>query len=471
MRLYALILSCAAALFVSPVASADDRFASGVVSSSNLPTTIYGHAGSVLGKPTMWVVEIGNSGAPPGDYAVSLVYPAWSPDSNGIPVVATLGYYVSGTKQYGQIIVEFDEPIIDDPANWHGMDFIVFGNSIFTRTGTDYLTSTTDMETCYIDEVFSEPVGVSVSPDLEQWYSYFSPTADGYWPTNAFAWDRAAHAWGDELDWTKPVDPSLTSLDFAGKSVADAIDLYAGSAGGTAFDLAESGFASIKYIKVTGQGSALGEVDGFARVGKPLSIPDAKRAPDDIPVSLGPQVVVAGTSELGDCFYIESADRSSGIKVTGRNATVGSLVTVSGVAATVNGEREIRATWLASGETGSVKPLGMQVKSVGGGDWLYQSGPPSAGQQGTYGSNGLNNIGLLVRTWGKVKSVDSTLRTFSIEDGSSVALKCKAPVGVTLPAVDDYVKVTGISSCEMVEGQLLPLLRMRTGDDLQPVPG
>jgi hypothetical protein len=92
------------------------------------------------------------------------------------------------------------------------------------------------------------------------------------WPTQPFLWDRTTKAWGAESDWTKPVDPSLVASSLAGKSVADAIDLYQGSAGGTAFDLSVSGFSSISYIRFTGTG---GEIDGISRVSsvpEPMSL-------------------------------------------------------------------------------------------------------------------------------------------------------------------------------------------------------
>ncbi len=63
-------------------------------------------------------------------------------------------------------------------------------------------------------------------------------------------------------DFTKPVDPSLTYHDFAGKTVAQAIGLYNGSAGGTAFSLAGTGFTSIQYVRFTGTGN----IDGVSRV-------------------------------------------------------------------------------------------------------------------------------------------------------------------------------------------------------------
>lgn len=70
-----------------------------------------------------------------------------------------------------------------------------------------------------------------------------------------------------ESDYTKPVDQSLTSADFAGKTGAQAIALYNGSVGGTSFDLVESGYSWIQYIKVEGvNGFNGGEIDGFSDV-------------------------------------------------------------------------------------------------------------------------------------------------------------------------------------------------------------
>jgi len=101
-------------------------------------------------------------------------------------------------------------------------------------------------------------------------------------PTNAFVWDSDSNDWGEELDWLKPVDPNLSISDFDGLSVAEAIELYDGSAGGTGFDLKDldpndyaalvidpnTGRKWIQYIKVDylpGSDYA-GEIDGFSDV-------------------------------------------------------------------------------------------------------------------------------------------------------------------------------------------------------------
>ncbi|MGC8861298.1 MAG: hypothetical protein ACP5R5_00835 [Armatimonadota bacterium] len=337
-----MLLLVAAYAILASMAGADDRFASRVVSYTNLGGGVYGHPEAVLGSPTTWISEPGGPGVPAGTYACSMVYPAWNTAPDGSFLVTTIG----NSTTTGQITVQFDKPIYDDPANWYGLDFIVFGNAAFIATG--YITFNTDMETYRVNNsasIWQESVTVSVSPDGTNWYDYPSPVADSYWPTNAFAWNRGTHSWGDRLDPTKPVDPTLTPADFAGQYVADAIDLYKGSAGGTAYDLAESGFAWVRYIRFSSKG---GEVDAVARVGRPLSIAEAKAMPDEMPVSLGINTVTAGTSDFADCFYIQSLDRSCGIKIVGGTAESGARVLLSGVMSTESGERVIRATWVGT---------------------------------------------------------------------------------------------------------------------------
>ncbi|MGQ9456054.1 MAG: hypothetical protein ACUVRS_02095 [Armatimonadota bacterium] len=321
-------------------ANCDERFAVRVVSYSGLGTGIYGIPAAVLGPPTKWIKEPGGFGVPAGIYACSMVYGAWNTDPNGLPLVVTIGNALTA----GQITIEFDPPICDDPANWYGLDFIVFGNAAFIGTG--YVHYDTDMSTYRINNsasITGESVTVAVSPDGINWYEYPSPVADNYWPTNSFAWDTQSRTWSGELDPTKPVDPAITPENFAGQYVADAIEIYKGSAGGTAYDLADSGFACVRYIRLSSKG---GEVDAVARVTKPLAIREAKQLPDGSVVSLGPCYVTAGNDEFADCCYIQSPDRTSGIKVTKRTAPTNSTVLLTGTIFTDAGERVIQASWL-----------------------------------------------------------------------------------------------------------------------------
>ncbi|MBA7696718.1 hypothetical protein ES703_105369 [subsurface metagenome] len=214
----------------------------------------YDDPNSVLGKPTTRIYsptfEI---------FSCSLVYPACNTDPNGNKLVTTI-------NNGAEIVVKFDHKVADDPGNPYGIDFIVFGNSLFESLG--WVSSDTDMEQYFLKsptDVPGEPVVISVSQDCNEWYTYSNgPYGDTAFPTNAYAWDLENHCWGDELDWTRPVDPNLRVSDFDGLSAADAIELYDGSAGGTGFDLAESGYQWIQYIKVNG--SDAGEIDGFADV-------------------------------------------------------------------------------------------------------------------------------------------------------------------------------------------------------------
>ncbi|NIN13266.1 MAG: hypothetical protein GTO05_14025, partial [Gemmatimonadales bacterium] len=80
------------------------------------------------------------------------------------------------------------------------------------------------------------------------------------------------------------------------------------------------------------------------------------------------------------------------------------------------------------------------------------------------GGCGLNNIGLLIRTWGTVTYADTDY--FYLDDGSllddgsgHVGVKVLAP-GLTIPAEGTHVEVTGISSCLKVGDDLHRLIRV-----------
>lgn len=242
-------------------------FATEVISSTvTSGSSLYDDPESALGKPTTWI----NGADVGGTMACSMVYPAWNTDPDGNELLVTL-------NPGDQITVTFDHDIVDDPLNPYGVDFIVFGNDLYWGSGMVY--SNTDMDEYTINSGYgwSDPGVVSVAQTLDgPWYTFESgPYFDtNTYPTQAFAWDSETDTWGEELDWTKPVDPDLASEDFAGLSVADVIGLYDGSAGGTGYDLSESGFEWIRYIRVESNGTSSPEVDGFADV-SPVPIPAA----------------------------------------------------------------------------------------------------------------------------------------------------------------------------------------------------
>lgn len=183
---------------------------------------------------------------------------------------------------------------------------------------------------------------------------------------------------------------------------------------------------------------------------------------------------VAVTSTGVDFFYVETTTRESGVRVhkADHGLAIGSVVNVSGVYKTnANCERYVEAddvtTTLA---TAFLKPLGLTNKSLGGGDWLYDS-ITGAGQRGIDGAVGLNNIGLLVTVWGKVTARGRDW--FYVDDGSrvqdgtgTVGVYCEAPQGVAIPQIGNFVRVTGISSCELYAGRLVNVLMARHAADI-----
>jgi len=203
-------------------------------------------------------------------------------------------------------------------------------------------------------------------------------------------------------------------------------------------------------------------------------IASAKLSGDGSAVSLRRAVV---TLALGDLFYLESDDRSSGIRVAMPDHGVPrwSRADVTGVLVTsADGERCINAGSVSQSGAGLIAPVGMSGPALGGGDSHYD--PVSgAGQQGVsawrWGRDhdgtvswtlldipGANNVGLLVRASGRVTW--SGTDTFYVDDGSMLrdnsghmGVQVQAP-GLLVPPEGAFVCVTGVSSCFRADGDV-----------------
>ena len=73
--------------------------------------------------------------------------------------------------------------------------------------------------------------------------------------------------------------------------------------------------------------------------------------------------------------------------------------------------------------------------------------------------------------WGKVTARGRDW--FYVDDGSrvqdgtgTVGVYCEAPQGVATPQIGDFVRVTGISSCELYSGRLVNVLMARHAADI-----
>ncbi|MEN6358311.1 MAG: Ig-like domain-containing protein [Armatimonadota bacterium] len=217
------------------------------------------------------------------------------------------------------------------------------------------------------------------------------------------------------------------------------------------------------------------------------SIPYAKTFADQTEVTITGKIVTASKTDFPGAIYVEEPDRSSGIRVLYSGTTYiparGDIVDVTGDLATGDdGEREIDAgtTGVTFVQSGTVpNALGLMNRSLGGGDFnVYTPGityPTGSG-------NGLHNKGLLVKTWGKVTTVDTDY--FYLDDGTGfqdgsgntgVKVSWDWPIGskptLVPPSVDWYVSVDGISSSETVtidqQEELVRVLRPRQQDDLR----
>jgi len=196
---------------------------------------------------------------------------------------------------------------------------------------------------------------------------------------------------------------------------------------------------------------------------QPSSVSQSKLSADGNAVALTAMAVTMGSGVEPGAIYVEDTNRSCGIRVvTGATVAEGSFVNVTGVLQTSSdGERYLDASKVALATEGTFPdPVALTNRELGGGD----AGVPPLGQKGVAASS-LNNVGLLVTTWGRVTPINAS--TFSIDDGSAVGVRVTVPAVVSVPSRDAYVKVTGISSLwKDTGGNLHRLIKVRRQTDI-----
>lgn len=198
------------------------------------------------------------------------------------------------------------------------------------------------------------------------------------------------------------------------------------------------------------------------------SIAWLKSLPDNTAIteSIVDKVVTRTFPEFG-YFYVEELDGAMGIRVASAACPdPGDIITIaSGTMKTYRGQRYLdSASYNISEHNRATKPVGMTNKTMGGGDFLYESGPPIVGQQGFWDGSGLNNVGKLIRVYGKVTEISDDHTYYWIDDGSGVDLAVDLEVGpsIVMPLtvnVGDFSIVTGISSCLVTDDCLVRVLR------------
>lgn len=316
-------LSAAAARAASP-------YATELVSQNGAygSASLYNDPQSVLGEPTR-IIRSSDPATGFGPLHVGLVQPAFNRDfATGAKVVTTLGRTAisGGGYTYGSITVKFDHDVVDDPTNPYGIDLNVFGNAFYA--GSDFASDADDLrQQSLIGGINAEPVVISVSPDNVNWYTYTAgPYGDTAFPTLGHAWsaqqfDATGNGWTGQpaTDFTKPVNPTLnTLLGSPGVTlpIYDAMQTYVNAGGGTGIDLAASGFASVRYVRVESTAQFRdGEIDAFADV-RPMRVGEA--------MSVTPGNVSAGTS-----LYFQSDVDPSRTAIRADFTSVGDLAKLS----------------------------------------------------------------------------------------------------------------------------------------------
>ncbi|MCE5315189.1 MAG: choice-of-anchor Q domain-containing protein [Armatimonadota bacterium] len=200
-----------------------------------------------------------------------------------------------------------------------------------------------------------------------------------------------------------------------------------------------------------------------------LSVSDLKATADGAVVSCNGVVVSAAFSDFS---YVESPDCPVGIRLekSSHGLSRGTMVDITGSMHTnSDGERYILADTISSIGTGSVTPLFMLDKVLGGDSFGFQ--------QGVMGGIGLNNIGLFVKIVGKVTQIDPAGTYFYIDDGSNLQDSTQTGeednVGVRVAfdgtnySSGQRLAIKCISSCKRVGNYLVRLLRVESINDIQ----
>ncbi|MDO8683713.1 MAG: hypothetical protein Q7N50_09560 [Armatimonadota bacterium] len=252
--------------------------------------------------------------------------------------------------------------------------------------------------------------------------------------------------------------------------------------GGDAFDIAwavgaPGGFDGFDFIRITTAVDKIDQIYGFGEASTEIdAVADASPNPESIykiksyPDGTGARIKDAVVTAIGSGEFYAQDRHYAGIKVKSSEiVSVGDIVNVIGAIYTSDKERYIHMAdrngtaydafvRVAQAQGGAAEPVAMPNARLGG------AGIGSV-TEGVTGGVGVNNIGLLVRTLGAVKSIGTGC--FYISDGSlpeGGALKVSP--GVLTLQNPRQVIVTGICSCEQDGENIVRVIRPRSQDDI-----
>ena len=180
------------------------------------------------------------------------------------------------------------------------------------------------------------------------------------------------------------------------------------------------------------------------------AVSDLRSMPDGTDVYLAAERVTAGADQLAGMFYIQETTSPAGIRVNSADSAVpaGDTRSVYGTLITVDGERciDCHQTSLASSGNPVPKPYGIRLEDLGG----AAAGRPM----------GVDNVGTLMRVWGRVGASGDDYFYLVSPSGYQVKVVCGS-----LAKPTGFAAVTGCCGAAS-SGGLAPVLRVRKQSDI-----
>lgn len=213
------------------------------------------------------------------------------------------------------------------------------------------------------------------------------------------------------------------------------------------------------------------------------SIAAAKTGQTGSAVSLSAVRLTTSSGEIANRLYVQNEDRTSGMLVhfsgsVPSGLSDGDCVDVSGTTGVVAGAEMAIVSPTISKCSGvpnkKLEPLMMPNKTTGGGDFGEQVGVVDQYSYPRTMAIGLNTVGLLVRTTGKVQQVGTNW--FYLDDGSNLddgtgntGLYVDVGLSIVRPNKGKNIIITGIMTCEKMEGSPVArrVLRPRRQSDIR----
>ena len=224
-------------------------------------------------------------------------------------------------------------------------------------------------------------------------------------------------------------------------------DLYIGGSPNITWDASARGYVPLSYSAGNNITSTTITQDLSMIPKIPVSIGDARTKAEGDTVYLQNVIV---TGKYNGYVYVEGKDRVAGIKVKSASVALNDDIDIDGTISKENGENYVVATATTKYGTYIIAPLGTSERALSG--------------------TGLSTNGLLMKTWGKVTSIDPNGAFMYINDGSSdagIKVSFADTYDLTLPtsaSVGDNVSVAGIATYD-TDGKTLTV-HPRSGVDI-----